>query len=103
MGAESRCIGDRFGTVTPGDLFSLVTSDEGNGPRAPPCVAASTDGNPSEVHKVTRSVTQRGSTVELSSTSVKTLDTDGSSHGVDQSSSYGLFGFGICVALLWRV
>ena len=72
MGAESRCIGDRFGTVTPGDLFSPVTSDEGNGPRTPPCVAASADGNPSEVHKVTRSVTQRGSTVELSST-VSTL------------------------------
>jgi hypothetical protein len=51
IGAESRCIGDRFGIVTPGNLYSLVKSDEGNGQGTPPFVAASADGNPSEVHK----------------------------------------------------
>ena len=45
-----------------------------------------------EVHEVGRCVTQRGSAVELSSTSVTTLDTDASPDGVEHSSSCELFG-----------
>ena len=61
-------------------------------PRTTPCVAASADESLSEVHEVGCCVNQRGSAVELSATSVNTLDTDASPDGVEHSSSSELFG-----------
>lgn len=66
----------------------------------PPFVAASADESLSEVHEVGCRVAQRSSAVELSSTSVNTLDTDASPDGVEHSSSCELFGLASPLLLL---